>query len=427
MSDQPSNSQILLQSLIRVHPWQVQPHPRNPRFNAPDAAVDTLGESIKVIGQTTPIKVRHPTEAEQKQFPEKQWICLGGHMRLLAGLKAKMEWLFATVVETEPTQDMKQMLADNLTRNLHWTQRAWGVSEYSKDCPDVSQAQIAAEVGMTRTAVSEALKMTERFGRPLLEEIFAHSLQSKDDESPYDMPLKGAVLLSDVRDPSKREGAVREALGKELTTQQIRELVSAIETGAAPAKAEGQVVAAAPGKTDGKVARSAPPEKADPASITDEAAARRPPKDAKPTTPDGIKMHDALEAAAKAQGDFAYHLTEHPEERLGVTLEGKFFRILDAMHHVVRGLVPDPATATPPSFQKAQADAHARGVALRAEMEALKKSDPKAAAEKEKELIAALQAIGEAGKATGDALKARADEQNKAVQALKDAAAKLKK
>jgi ParB-like chromosome segregation protein Spo0J len=212
-------------SMIEVKLEEVVPNPRNPRFAPSKGQIRRMAASIKSAGQRTPISVRPLTEEEKARYPGKRWMCLGGHLRLLAATEAGVPTLLATVSTSEPADDIGNLLADNVTAPLHWTELCVGLAGFQKDAPKKQQREIADIAGIDQPVVSRYLNVAEAFGPELLAEIHARGSDGESQE-PYDMPFYGAVALARIDDPAVRLASVREALAKRLSLKEIEELAS---------------------------------------------------------------------------------------------------------------------------------------------------------------------------------------------------------
>src|SRR5271170_6760934 len=84
-----------LAQILQIPLAQIRPNPNNPRGPVNPADAQAMADSLREIGQKTPLKVRTLTEEEKVQFAPFEYLLIGGHVRLEGAKLADMETLQA--------------------------------------------------------------------------------------------------------------------------------------------------------------------------------------------------------------------------------------------------------------------------------------------------------------------------------------------
>ena len=144
---------------------QVAPDPRQPRRRFPEGPLEELAQSIGEHGVLQPILVRPDGDAGATD----RFIIVAGERRWRAAQRAGLETIPAVIVDSA-ARPLTLSLIENLQReDLNPIEAALGFQQLVEQ--GLSHNQIARQVGKSRTAVANALRLLQlsEDGRALLE------------------------------------------------------------------------------------------------------------------------------------------------------------------------------------------------------------------------------------------------------------------
>lgn len=144
---------------------QVAPDPLQPRRRFPEGPLEELAQSIGEHGVLQPILVRPDADAGSAD----RFIIVAGERRWRAAQRAGLETIPAVIVDSA-ARPLTLSLIENLQReDLNPIEAALGFQQLVEQ--GLSHNQIARQVGKSRTAVANALRLLQlsEEGRSLLE------------------------------------------------------------------------------------------------------------------------------------------------------------------------------------------------------------------------------------------------------------------
>lgn len=131
---------------------KLRPGKHQPRESMPDTGLQELAASIKETGVLQPVIVRKRGRGYEIVMGERRWRAAG-----LAGLKT----VPAVVREVDDRDALAMALAENLQReDLNPVEKARAFKKLI-DTLGLTQAQAASRLGLSRTAVSNTLRLLE--------------------------------------------------------------------------------------------------------------------------------------------------------------------------------------------------------------------------------------------------------------------------
>ena len=181
---------------------QVAPDPRQPRRRFPEGPLEELAQSIGEHGVLQPILVRPDADAGSAD----RFIIVAGERRWRAAQRAGLETIPAVIVDSA-ARPLTLSLIENLQReDLNPIEAALGFQQLVEQA--LSHNQIARQVGKSRTAVANALRLLQLSdeGRALLERGAISEGQAR------------AVLAAPAE---HRDELVRRAAADSLTVRQL--------------------------------------------------------------------------------------------------------------------------------------------------------------------------------------------------------------
>ena len=181
---------------------QVAPDPRQPRRRFPEGPLEELAQSIGEHGVLQPILVRPDADAGSAD----RFIIVAGERRWRAAQRAGLETIPAVIVDSA-ARPLTLSLIENLQReDLNPIETALGFQQLVEQ--GLSHNQIARQVGKSRTAVANALRLLQlsEEGRSLLERGAISEGQAR------------AVLAAPAE---HRDELVRRAAADSLTVRQL--------------------------------------------------------------------------------------------------------------------------------------------------------------------------------------------------------------
>jgi ParB family chromosome partitioning protein len=140
------------QEVVELDLGKLRPGRHQPRESMPDAGLQELAASIKETGVLQPVVVRKRGRGYEIVMGERRWRAAG-----LAGLKT----VPAVVREIDDRDALAMALAENLQReDLNPVEKARAFKKLI-DTLGLTQAQAAGRLGLSRTAVSNTLRLLE--------------------------------------------------------------------------------------------------------------------------------------------------------------------------------------------------------------------------------------------------------------------------
>jgi ParB/RepB/Spo0J family partition protein len=134
----------------------LMPDPRNPRAKADPATLGELVASIKALGIVQPLVVR-PLPAPQLG----KFLVIAGHRRLAAAKKAGLKLVPAVVREATAGEAHLAQFAENHGREDLTPLEEAGHLKRVLEASKVTQEQLAKQIGVSPSVVSDALKLLE--------------------------------------------------------------------------------------------------------------------------------------------------------------------------------------------------------------------------------------------------------------------------
>ena len=143
----------------------LRPGPQQPRRDFNEAGLEELAESIRRHGVLQPILARPLKKGKggdgEGDGWEWEWEIVAGERRWRAAQLAGLREIPAAVREMSDREAMFAALVENLQRaDLNPLERARGISRLVEDL-GMTQAEAGAEVGLSRSAVANILRLLE--------------------------------------------------------------------------------------------------------------------------------------------------------------------------------------------------------------------------------------------------------------------------
>ena len=130
---------------------QITPRGDQPRKNFKESSLDELAQSIKSNGVIQPIIVR--------SIGKNSFEIIAGERRWRAAKKAGLEKIPAIIREYNKSEGMAVALIENIQReNLNPLEEAQAIQSLLDEC-DMTHTQVAENLGKSRTAVSNLLRL----------------------------------------------------------------------------------------------------------------------------------------------------------------------------------------------------------------------------------------------------------------------------
>ena len=140
-------------SVEEIPPHEIRRNPRQPRTRFDDAALATLAASIKQLGLLQPVVVR--------RMEDGGYEIVMGERRWRAAQRAGLTHIPALVVETDDRGALERALVENIHRqDLNPLEEAAAYKQLIEDA-GLTHEQLAERVGLSRPAVSNALRLLE--------------------------------------------------------------------------------------------------------------------------------------------------------------------------------------------------------------------------------------------------------------------------
>jgi ParB family chromosome partitioning protein len=200
-------------TLVSLDPQQVAPNPEQPRRSFDEAALDVLGESIRLHGLLHPIVVQRDGDRYQ---------LVAGERRLRAAQRAAVSAIPAIVrpVAESGRQALEMALTENLLRaDLNPLEEAAAYARLT-DAFGLSHEAIALRLGRSRPAVTNAIRLLG-LSAPVQEAVAEGKLSAGHARALLGLPLAAEqealamAVVSEGMSVRETERAVQKRAGGE--------------------------------------------------------------------------------------------------------------------------------------------------------------------------------------------------------------------
>lgn len=210
--------------LLTLQLHEIQPNPRQPRGTFDDRALEELAHSLREVGMLQPIVVR-PAGAGRYEI-------VAGERRYRAARLAGLEQVPAVVRTTQDGDLLTEALVENIHRaDLNPLEEAAAFQQLLDDF-GVTHEQLAAKLGKSRPAISNALRLLTL--PPALQQHVAQGTLSAGH----------ARAIMAVADPKAQTRIARRVIADGLSVRATEALVRTL-TGKEPEGALNDLAAAA--------------------------------------------------------------------------------------------------------------------------------------------------------------------------------------
>ena len=219
-SAQPSHVAPLVasQQVVKIPLALLLPNENQPRRRFRSGSIQQMAESLKALGQQTPLKVRPLTAQEKASYlkseieshkygdplPEKtlgergfEYLVIGGHRRLEGAKLAGFETLDCIVLDMKPEDTHLASVMDNNQEDMDWWDWDLAIEAEHKAFPNLTQRELADRLGVSKTKVNTALILTKA-----LTEGSRSTIDLNLDTPPY-------PPQPDAKDPEEEDDFVR--------------------------------------------------------------------------------------------------------------------------------------------------------------------------------------------------------------------------
>ena len=192
-----------VQEVVELDLDKLRPGKHQPRERMPDAGLQELAASIKETGVLQPVIVRKQGRGYEIVMGERRWRAAG-----LAGLRT----VPAVVREIDDADALAMALAENLQReDLNPVEKARAFKQLI-DTLGLTQAQAAGRLGLSRTAVSNTLRLLEL------------PAKVKDMVASGRLTAGHARALLAVKDSRRIHSLAKQIISKGLSVRQAEEI-----------------------------------------------------------------------------------------------------------------------------------------------------------------------------------------------------------
>ena len=167
---------------VKIPISKILPNDEQPRHRFRPGAIQELSDSMKALGQHTPIKVRPLTEQEKASYskeeiewhkmgdplPEEtlgergfEYMIIGGHRRREAALLAGFETLDCFIQNISPEETHLAALMDNNQEEMDWWDWDLAIEAEHNIFPDMPQRELGKRLGKSKTKVGNALLLAK--------------------------------------------------------------------------------------------------------------------------------------------------------------------------------------------------------------------------------------------------------------------------
>ena len=201
---------------------EIKPNHEQPRKYFDEGALMELSESIREHGVLQPLIVR-PLLGGEYQL-------IAGERRYRAAMLAQVATVPVIIREFSDMQAMEVALVENLQRrDLNPIEEGEGYKALAEQF-SLTQAEIAKKVGKSRSAVANAMRLTELPG------------EVKDEVSSGSLSMGHARALLSLEENELIIKAAHEVISKELSVRQTEQMVSKMQTAAQNKKPKAPIV-----------------------------------------------------------------------------------------------------------------------------------------------------------------------------------------
>jgi ParB family chromosome partitioning protein len=142
--------------LIQISIEAIQPNPHQPRASIDDKALAELAASIQEHGLLQPLVV---TRLDQPEAPDVTFQLIAGERRWRAARRAGLDQVPALLKEVAPHEMLELALVENVQRaDLNPLEEANAYRQLIDEF-GLTQEQVAAQVGKSRTTVANTLRL----------------------------------------------------------------------------------------------------------------------------------------------------------------------------------------------------------------------------------------------------------------------------
>ena len=133
--------------------YKIEPNPNQPRREFDPEELEALSRSIALHGLIQPLTVR--------ELPNGYYQIIAGERRWRASRMAELREIPAVVMEADDRKTMELALIENLQRqDLNAVEEAMGYKNLMQEY-GLTQEQVASQVGKSRPAVANALRLLQ--------------------------------------------------------------------------------------------------------------------------------------------------------------------------------------------------------------------------------------------------------------------------
>jgi ParB family transcriptional regulator, chromosome partitioning protein len=229
-------------TIVSIPLQKIMPNPHQPRRSFREGSIQEMADSLKAIGQETPIKVRPLTPEELKLYAPYEFMVVGGHRRRAGAELAGLEALDCIVLNITPQQARRKALMDNNQDEMDWWDWDLAIYDLLQDPPKPTQVELAKQIGKSRAKVYNALKIVTALTPTSLEIIDRNLGKISPSEGVKCQPLasknKGFLItesillaLADLEDPQQVEKALKVVIDGYLEEPQVKRLVAGVKGG----------------------------------------------------------------------------------------------------------------------------------------------------------------------------------------------------
>jgi len=163
---------------VKIPISKIIPNDDQPRHRFKPGSIQELSDSMKALGQQTPIKVRPLTEQEKATYSKEEiewhelgyplppgtlgergfeYMIIGGHRRREAALLAGFETLDCHIQNITPEETHLAALMDNNQEEMDWWDWDLAIEKEHLAFPSLTQRELAKRLGVSKTKVNTAL------------------------------------------------------------------------------------------------------------------------------------------------------------------------------------------------------------------------------------------------------------------------------
>ncbi|HJT23801.1 MAG TPA: ParB/RepB/Spo0J family partition protein, partial [bacterium] len=145
-------------TIVEIPLTQLLPNPRQPRRRFRPGSIQAMAESLRALGQETPLKVRPLTAEEKAANPGFEYLIIGGHRRRAGAELAGLPNLDCMILPLTPAETHLASVMDNNQEEMDWWDWDLAIEEESK-ATGLSQRKLADRMEVSQPKVNNALKV----------------------------------------------------------------------------------------------------------------------------------------------------------------------------------------------------------------------------------------------------------------------------